>query len=106
MVVMVTPDVPTEVNKTVVYHPKVSTLTNSQYQLPNRVNERKWIKEETTYHYLHQVILVEIPTQMMMIMMRMIKMEVMAGAEEVDVRNGTREDHCFQGMLLPVFGGC
>jgi len=38
---------------------------------------------------------VEIWTQTMMIMMIRIRMEVIAGAEEADVRNGTLEDHHF-----------
>jgi len=82
----------------------VSTLTRNQLQLPDRIKERKLIEEETTNHLLNQEILVEIPTQMTMMMTT--KMEEMAGAGEADVRNATLEDHCFQEMLLPVRGQC
>jgi len=60
MVVMVTPDLLTKVNKTLGYHPMVSILTRNQLQLTDRIKERKLIEEETTNHHLHQKILVEI----------------------------------------------
>jgi len=86
----VTPALLTEVNKILGYHPKVSTLTKSQHQLPDRIRERKLIEEETTNHHLRQEILEETPTLMMMIMiMIMTKMKEMAGAGEADVRNAT-----------------
>jgi len=58
------------------------------------------IKEQTTNHHPHQVILVEIPTQMTMRMMITTKMGMIAGAGEADVRNATLKDHHFQKMLL------
>jgi len=88
------------------YHLKVSTLTSSQHQVPDRIKERRLIKEKTTYHHLHQVILVEIPTQMMMTMMITTKMEVMARAGEVDARNSRLENYLFPEMLLPVLLQC
>ena len=106
MVVIVTPDHLTESNKTLGYYLKVSTLTKSQYQLPNRIKERKMIEEETTNHHLHQEILVEILTQMTMTIMITTKMEAMAGAGEGEVRNKTPKDHRFQEILLPVLGKC
>ena len=104
MVVMVTPDLLTEVNKTLGYHLKVSTMTKSQNQLLDGTKERKLIKEETTHYHHHQVILVGIPTQKTMTMKITTKMEMMGGAGEVDVRNETLEDHRFQEMLLPQLG--
>jgi len=102
----VTPALLTEVNKILGYHPKVTTLTKSQHQLPNRIRERKLIEEETTNHHLRQEILEETPTLMTMTMMIMTRMEEMAGAGEADVRNATLEDHRFQEMLLPVLEQC
>ena len=104
MVVTVTLGLLTEVNKTPGYHPKVSTLTKNQLQLPDKIRERKLIEEETTNHHLHQEIREETPTLMTMTMMIMTKMEEMAGAGEADVRNVTLEDHRFQEMLLPYEG--
>jgi len=60
------------------------------------------IEEKTTYHDLHQVIVVEIATQMTILMMRRIKMDVIARAEEADVGNAMLEDHRFQERLLPI----
>jgi len=37
----VTPDLLTEDNKTLGYHPKVSTLTKNQHQLSDTIKERK-----------------------------------------------------------------
>ena len=96
-----TPDLLTKVNETLGYHRMVSTLTRNQPQLPDRIKERKWIEVETTNHHIHQEIVVEIPTQMMMTMMITTKMMVMAGAGEADVRNAALEDHRFQEMRLP-----
>ena len=99
---MVTLDRLTEVNKTLGYHLKVSTLTKSQHQPLNGTKERKLIEEETTNYRPHKVILVEIPTQTTMTMMITTKMEMMAGAGEADVRNETLKEHRFQEMFLPV----
>ena len=104
MEVTVTPGLLTEVNKTLGYHRMVSTLTRNQPQLPDRIKERKLIEEETTNDNLHQKIVEETPTQMMMTMM--ITMEEMAGAGKADVQNATLEDHRFKEMLLPVRGQC
>ena len=88
------------------YHLKVSTLTSSRHRVPDRIKERKLIEEKTTYHHLHQVILVEIPTQMIMTVMITTKIEVMARAGEVDARNAMLENHLFPEMLLPVLVQC
>jgi len=104
--VAVTPGLLTEVNKTLGYHRMVSTLTKNRLQLPDKIRERKLIKEETTNHHLRQEILVETPTQMTMTMMITTRMEEMAGAGEADIQNATLEDHHFQGMLLPVLEQC
>jgi len=103
---MVTPDLLTEGNKTLGYHPKVLTLTKRQHQLRDRIKERKLIAEKTINHHPHQVILVEIPTQMTMTIMIRTKMEAIARAGEADVRNAMLEDYCFQEMLLPVLEQC
>ena len=106
MVVMVTPDLLNEGNKTLGYQPKVSTLTKSQHQLRERIKERKLIAEKTINHHPHKVILVEIPTQMTMTIMIRTKMEAMARAGEAEVRNAMLEEHRFQEMLLPVLVQC
>jgi len=106
MVVMVTLDRLTKGNKTLAYHLKVQTLTKSQHQLPDRIKERKLIKEETTNHHPHQEILGEIPTQMTMTMMITIITAAMAGAGEADVWNATLENHQSQEILLPALKQC
>jgi len=106
MVVMVTPDLLTEGNKTLGYYLKLSILTKSQHQLHDRIKERKLIKEATTNHHLHQEILMEITTQITMTMMITTKMVAMAGAGEADLGNATLEDHPSQEILLPVLGPC
>jgi len=102
---MVTPDLPTVVNNTLGYPTKFLTLARCQHQLWHRMKERKLIVEETTCHN-HQIILVEILTQMMMTIMKTTNMKVIAGAGEADVRNPRVEDHLLPEMLLPVLGQC
>ena len=106
IVVMVTPDLLPEVNKTLGYYLKVSALTNSEHQLLDRVKERQLIEEEIANHpQLYQELLAEILTQRMTMMIMIItKRKLMAGEGEADIRNARLEDHDFHEIFLPVLG--
>jgi len=77
---------------------------NNQLQPQDKKKERELTVEEISNHLRHrQVILVGIQTQTQAIMTTMmIKEEMMAEAEEADVRNATLEDHPCLEIHLPV----
>jgi len=82
----------------------ILTLINDQHLLQGKKKERELTVEETSNRRHHpQVILGVIQTQILVTMTTMTIMEeTMAGAEEVDVRNATLEDHQFLEIHLPV----
>ena len=101
---MVTQDLQTRDNLILGILRKILIPINDQLQLPCKTKGKKLTAEEIiNYRHHHQVILVVIQTQTPVTMTtRTIEEETMVGAEEVDVRNATLEDHQFLEIHLPV----
>ena len=91
-------------NETLQYHPML--FKNNQHPLLGTTKEKEFIEEMeiTKTHRPHHVILVETPTQTMIL--TMITMEKMTEGEREACRHALLDDHLFPEMLLPEHEQC